>query len=439
MRVDLSPTLGLLNNLGASSRAASRSLSRMSSGKRLNMAKDGPSELAIANMMKAQSRGLAMANVNLDEAYDFLSIRSAAMNEVQAAVIRVRDLAVRASTDATLTDDQRDLLADEAGELVNFINRVDDSTKFFDKKVFNYSFDEVPAGSAAYNHSGKKTMSVDLKYYADQNGGVVNLYFAWYNGSALFPDANLISPDGTEAFGYFYYTWAPAGTIEQYEGGAGAQTVNQGDPDKVGLPVGTCDSVGAGGSVAYSGYAGYAGAGGWDEESFTITNPASGVWTILIDNESPTARNYGIFINEPAVDPTPNDEIFAYTDAMDEDDKFRTGQFRINSLSLGVSSALNTVSLAQTSLSSADLAIETLGKRYAQDGVVMNSIQQRIDINNATIISSEKMRSRLEDADMALELTNMTKNQIVAQSAAGLISTNLNRLQASVQQLLETV
>ncbi len=427
MRLGFTPSTGLAAHLNANSIKLSRSIERLSSGLRINKASDDPAMLGYSNQIAGQIGGYRMVNESLQDGLSMLQVRAAAMETVGDMVQRIRDLAVRAANDATLTNTDRQKMQDEAGVIINTINMISDGTLFNGKKVFDVSFDTVPAGYMGnFNHPGKKAMSVDLKSYADANGGVVTILTSWFNGSAAFPDANLLSPDGTEAFGYLYATYAQPG-VEAYVGGGGAQTVSN-------PPTAAMNSAS---SIQYSGWNGYTAAGGYDEESFTITNPAAGMWTIIIDNESASERNYGIFINEPSQDPTPHDTILVTPDyTSDDDDDFHLGIFEVTSLALGVSSSLNTVANARTTLSSLDGAITTLAKRQTTDMAKMNIIEKMLMENERQIAALSNMNSQIKDADMAVEIAALTATQVVSTGAASLITADTNRLTSAVNSLL---
>ncbi|HOO57567.1 MAG TPA: flagellin [bacterium] len=389
-----------------------QSTTRLSSAKQINYAADDPSGLGVAKTMEAKARGLQVATENAQEGIKYLELRDTAMAEVGDMIQRIRDLAVRASNDATLTAEDRTRLQDEAGKLVDEINKINADRNFNNMKVFDIAFDTVPGGTGGLSHAGQKTMSIDLKTYADANGGVVRVTGAWFNGSAAFPDLNIISPDGTEAFGYLYDTWSNFGNgVEAYANAAGSITVNNGDGDAFGL--GTMDSAA---SIEYNGWDAPASPNGaWIDEWFEITDPAPGMWTIVIDNESASEREYGIFVNQTTREPVNNDRVHIGTE-NDDTSILHLGVFEVNSLSLGISSNFSSVASAQAAIDSADTALETLGDRRAEVGVMINRLQSIVDDNMTGYINIEAGRSNIEDADMAVEATKLTKSQIRMQS-----------------------
>ncbi len=349
--------------------------------------------------MKARTGGLTTANQNAQDCVSYLQLRDAAMAEVNDCINRIRELAVRAANEATLTADDRQKMQAEAGSLVNQINQINTTVKFNGMRVFGPGFSEVPGGLVALVHPGQVYISVDLASMAI--AGVVEINGCWFDGTDDFPDFNLLSPDGTEAFGYLYATYGAPG-VTAYLGGGGT----------VSAPAITSAT-----SVNYSGWAGYAGSGGWDEESFTITDPAPGQWTIIIDNERAGAPlNYGVFFNEPPVEPEEKDRGQIGADNDENTQVVRLGMFEVSSFALGVSASFTSTALAQASINSLDNALDSLNNRRADTGTMINRIEHIINDNMAEVINVEASRSRIEDTDMAREIVDYTKSQLLNQT-----------------------
>lgn len=105
------------------------SLSRLSSGMRITAAKDDAAGLAISERLKAQIRGLAQNERNAQDGISLVQTAEGALNEVSGALIRMRELAVQAST-GTLGSEERGYLNDEFGALMSEIDRIADVTEF---------------------------------------------------------------------------------------------------------------------------------------------------------------------------------------------------------------------------------------------------------------------------------------------------------------------
>lgn len=88
--------------------------------------------------------------------------------------------------------------------------------------------------------------------------------------------------------------------------------------------------------IEYAGWAGYNGTGGWDEEGFRVTNPAPGMWTIVIDNEQQLDKKHGIFFNEPAVAPVERDCSQIGTDNDEARFVVHLEEFQVTTAALGM-------------------------------------------------------------------------------------------------------
>ena len=140
-------------NLSKSAATLTTTIERLSSGLRVNSAKDDAAGLAIAEKMNSQIRGQEVAKRNANDGISFLQVADGALGTVSDNLQRMRDLAVQASN-GTLTLDDRNNLQKEFGELSDEINRVVGSTKFNGVSVFGAS------GATA----------VDIQIGANKNG-----------------------------------------------------------------------------------------------------------------------------------------------------------------------------------------------------------------------------------------------------------------------------
>ena len=112
-----------LSNLYKTNHGISSSLEKLSSGYRINKAADDPSGLAIASGMTAQVGGMRMAIQNAEDTINLIQTADASLIESDKILQRMRDLAVRASNEATLTTQDRDRLNDEFQSLGSEIDR----------------------------------------------------------------------------------------------------------------------------------------------------------------------------------------------------------------------------------------------------------------------------------------------------------------------------
>ena len=123
-------------NLSQVTGRAQESLERLSSGSRINKAADNAAGLAIASRLQANSRGLAQATRNASEGISYVQITEGALNETTNILVRLRELAVNASSD-TVGDSGRALLDVERHQLQEEVDRIAHSTEFNGIKLIN--------------------------------------------------------------------------------------------------------------------------------------------------------------------------------------------------------------------------------------------------------------------------------------------------------------
>jgi len=121
-------------NTSASQMSLSNSMQRLSSGLRINSAKDDAAGLAISERMNAQVRGMNVAMRNANDGISMAQTAEGALSKVGDALQRMRELAVQARN-GTNSDSDKDSLAKEFGELQKEISRVLGGTAFNGKKI----------------------------------------------------------------------------------------------------------------------------------------------------------------------------------------------------------------------------------------------------------------------------------------------------------------
>ena len=129
-------SLNAQKNLVGTQRDMSRSLARLSSGMRINQAADDAAGLAISENLRGQIRGLRQANRNANDGISLVQVAEGGLNEVSNMIIRLRELAVQASSD-TIGDTERKFLDVEYQQLKSEIQRVTEVTKFNGRDLLN--------------------------------------------------------------------------------------------------------------------------------------------------------------------------------------------------------------------------------------------------------------------------------------------------------------
>ncbi|MCB1956248.1 MAG: flagellin FliC [Rhodocyclaceae bacterium] len=127
-------SLNAQRNLGTSQSSLATSLQRLSSGLRVNSAKDDAAGLAIATRMTAQSRGMTVAIRNANDAISLTQTAEGALGQVKEHLLRMRDIAVQ-STNATNSSSDRAALQSEFNQLQQEIDRIGSQTTFNGLKI----------------------------------------------------------------------------------------------------------------------------------------------------------------------------------------------------------------------------------------------------------------------------------------------------------------
>lgn len=116
------------------------SMEKLSSGYRINHAKDDAAGMAISTKMRAQIKGLDQASRNASDGGSILQTADGALNEVTSMIQRMRELSVQAAN-GTNTDDDKEAIQQEISSLRQEINRISTDTEFNTKKLFNGNLD----------------------------------------------------------------------------------------------------------------------------------------------------------------------------------------------------------------------------------------------------------------------------------------------------------
>lgn len=141
MRINYNVSAMISNNaLSTSDDLLAKSLERLSSGLKINHAKDNPAGLAMAKRMNAQLEGLSKATENASDGISVIETADGALSEIHAMLQRMNELAVKSST-GSITDGDRQNIQDEVTELCDEIERIANNTEFNSQKILNGEFD----------------------------------------------------------------------------------------------------------------------------------------------------------------------------------------------------------------------------------------------------------------------------------------------------------
>lgn len=121
-------TLGITND------AFGKSVKKLASGSRINQAADDPAGLAVSDALTADIRSLEAARRNTMDGISLIQVFEGGTNEMNNMLIRIRELAIQASSD-TIGDRERGLLDNETQELIEEIERIARSTRYAGKDL----------------------------------------------------------------------------------------------------------------------------------------------------------------------------------------------------------------------------------------------------------------------------------------------------------------
>ena len=173
------------NAVTVNARSLSRAMEQLSTGKRINGAKDDAAGLSITQNMTAQIRGLNMAIRNANDGVSLLQTADGAMIEQSNMLQRMRELAVQAASD-TVTDTQKGYLDDEFSALRTEINRIGANTMWNDQNLLDGTGGLAGgAGSYKFQVGSEDTVISVLVPNAQSTGGTGAAIYSSINSSAI--------------------------------------------------------------------------------------------------------------------------------------------------------------------------------------------------------------------------------------------------------------
>lgn len=141
MKINYNISAMIANNaLTKNDTALSRSIERLSSGLKINSAKDNASGIAMAKRMNAQLKGIETASQNSEDGISVIQIAEGALSEVQEMLQRMSELAVKGAN-GTMTDKDREMINEEINQLKAEIERVAETTMYNGEVLLNGDFD----------------------------------------------------------------------------------------------------------------------------------------------------------------------------------------------------------------------------------------------------------------------------------------------------------
>jgi flagellin len=344
-------------------------LERISSGKRINTAADDAAGLVISEGFRALITGLTMGVRNAEMGSNLVQVAEGSLNEVSAMLIRMRELAVQ-SASSTMSDLNREAIEAEVTQLKQEIDRFAHSTVYNDQALltgFGNSVDEN-ASTALTDAATTGVVGISISGVSD--------------GTYTMTD----NADGTLSIGN--------NTVSQT---LNLNTVLDGNQVATGsTAVLNFDRLGISMTVAGNDVSGAAGdyeVGDLDGKTILVTGAAGG--------------SFQVGANDGA-----EDRI-----GVNIADMRASGVFlNLSALSVGTQAS------AQTAITQLDQAIDKTAQVRGDLGATMNRLQHSMNFTNNSIENNTNSEATLRDADLAVEVTRLTRGQVLSQAATALLA-----------------
>jgi len=153
------PALQVFDSIRSANRAVSGSMLRLSSGFKINSARDDAAGLAISNRMRMQIDGLGMASRNSMDGISLVQTAEGGLTEIHNMLQRMRELAIYAAT-GHMVDEDRQLIQDEINQLLDEIDGISMRTEFNGMKLFGPKANQAHGFSVfTDDHAPSRVMS----------------------------------------------------------------------------------------------------------------------------------------------------------------------------------------------------------------------------------------------------------------------------------------
>ncbi len=473
--------------LGMNNNQVSKSLEKLSSGFKINRAGDDASGLAISEKMKAQIKGLETASANSQDGISLVQTAEGALTEVHSMLNRMIELATK-SANGTIQDDvDRDAIQSEVDALNAEIDRISESTNFNGINLLDGSMAGGKDGVVVTTLANATAKTGALNYTVSGKAGTVVTFDV---GAGSGGDSLSVSRDST---GEITVTIAGAGATSKFTQAdldkamedAGIKDVKiQLDSDitftdesvatadvSTGIAAKAAKATNTAGGVTMT-----ANGAGSNTHSLTIagaaaagtTDIASGNVTLNLANGTDyTASDINKLLKDVGADfsvsfdgtKSGTDLATAFTGGValaggagvegvggldlqigDSADSFNSVQVKVedmSSASLGVSSLdVSTADGAKSAIETIKAAINKVSTNRADLGAVQNRLEYTINNLDVSAENLTSANSRIRDTDMAKEMMNYTKMNVLTQAAQAMLA-QANQQPQSILQLLQ--
>ncbi|MDB5849933.1 MAG: flagellin [Rhodoferax sp.] len=391
-------------NLGMSQNSLATSMQRLSSGLRVNSAKDDAAGLAISERMNTQVRGLTVGARNANDGISLAQTAEGSLGKVGDMLQRMRELAVQ-SGNSTNSAADRKALQSEVKQLTDEIDRVAKQTSFNGQKILDGSF-----SGAVFQVGANSGDNITVGALTDTTAkGLANISYAYDHStgiaassvtdlSAITSTSALQINDGTTSWDLGAIKEASSGTERM---GQMVEAINRKSSDTGVTAFLTKDNAGT-----YT----------IDLQSSKLTSAGDAAAITLTGL---TATNFGYAAAGVGAAGTKVDATSTTTDALGID-------------TLTVDTQAN----AWVALKKIDSAIDQVNSARADLGALQSRFENSVSNIDIQVENLSASRGRIVDADFAKETANLSRTQILQQAGTAMVA-QANKLPQGVLSLLQ--
>ena len=406
-------------------RAMSTAMERLSTGSRINSAKDDAAGLAIAERMSSTVGGLNMAVRNANDAISLLQTAEGATSEISNMLSRMRELAVQSSS-GTYTATDRAALDLEFGALMDEIDRIASNTEWNGTAILSGS-------TTTYTPAGAGTKDYAIQIGTDASQSMDLNLNVWKTNVAF--DSQMTAASGTGRDGVDPKAGeSQVVTFEQL-------TTNQ-SVTIAGLTI-TAGATVSGTVIAEQIDDTASGATPSAGNNLTFSGALTGYVTGSNTNAAVTFTHTGGLqgsntdLTDPGTGIASVGNATAGTDAVGA---YGQGALFFNSNTLASPTATRINITAQANASQAvtelDNAINGAAAERAKYGSYMSRLQHAADNLSNTAVNTRASISQIKDADYAAETSELARTQIIAQASTAMLA-QANQVKQTVLSLLQ--
>lgn len=397
--------------MGINSGNTSKAIEKLSSGLRINRAGDDAAGLSISEKMRGQIRGLNQASKNSQDGVSLIQTAEGALTETHSIIQRMRELAVQASN-GTNQDEDRAQITKEFDQLQSEITRIASDTEFNKQKLINGDLNDVAkTGITDASVAAAKKSAYELDV------SIADLKISVSEKIALSVTAKNVSMTDK---------------VSDLTDKQKALDKLQATYDKGGLSAASMTDVAT--SI------------GEMQTSIAEFNVSITEYKISIQQLAVSVSE----ISDKIVDKNTNKES-VLNEVMDENSGivFQVGANQDQTIGLAIKDMraealgidkttinVGDAASAKSAITRLDVAITRVSDQRATLGAVQNRLEHTIASTDNTSENLQAAESRIRDVDMAHEMMNYTKNNILSQAAQSMLS-QANSAPNNVLQLLQ--